>query len=42
MTLFLIMVCVLAKSEILTLICVSLIVARFLYRIAEDVPNNGI
>ncbi len=39
---FMLLICVLAKSEIITLICVFLIGARFLYRIAEENPKNGI
>lgn len=40
MTFFMLLVCILAKSEILTLICIFLIAARFLYRIAEENPHE--
>lgn len=39
---FMLLVCILAKSEILTLICISLIGVRFLYRIAAENPHNDL
>ena len=35
-------ICLLAKSEILSLICIGIGLLRLLYRIAEEYPKNGI
>lgn len=37
-----IILCLLIKSEVLSLICIGIGLLRLLYRIAEEYPKNGI
>ena len=42
MVLLMIMLCLLVKSEVLTLLCVLIASLRFLYMIAEENPHDDL
>lgn len=42
MLLLMLILCLWVKSEIFTLVCVSISLLRFLYRIAEENPHNDL